>query len=137
MLNVITLVGRLVSDPELRKTQSGTAVGSFRIACDDRKGPNGEKQTLFMDCTVFANQADFLVKYFRKGSLIGTYGKLASRKYTDKNGIVRDAYSVLCDRIEFVEAKQEQPQPQPQQPQQETKPIFESNFQPDDGDLPW
>ena len=71
MLNVITLVGRLTRDPELRRTNSGTSVGAFTVACDDgRKGPNGEKQTLFMDCTVFGPQADTLMNFWRKGNLI-------------------------------------------------------------------
>jgi len=105
MLNVITLVGRLTRDPELRRTNSGTSVGAFTIACDDgRKGPNGEKQTLFMDCTVFGPQADTLMKFWRKGNLIGVYGRLVSRKYTNSQGVNATAYSVNCDRIEFVES---------------------------------
>jgi single-strand DNA-binding protein len=105
MLNVITLVGRLTRDPELRRTNSGTSVGAFTIAVDDgRKGPNGERQTLFMDCTIFGNQADTLTKFFRKGNLIGVYGRLVSRKYTNNQGVNVTAYSVNCDRIEFVES---------------------------------
>ena len=105
MLNVITLVGRLTRDPELRRTNSGTSVGAFTIACDDgRKGPNGEKQTLFMDCTVFGPQADTLMKFWRKGNLIGVYGRLVSRKYVNSQGANVTAYSVNCDRIEFVES---------------------------------
>lgn len=105
MLNVITLVGRLTRDPELRRTNSGTSVGAFTIAVDDgRKGPNGEKQTLFMDCTIFGNQADTLTKFFRKGNLIGVYGRLVSRKYVNSQGANVTAYSVNCDRIEFVES---------------------------------
>lgn len=104
MLNVITLVGRLTRDPELRRTASGTSVGAFTIACDDgRKGPNGERQTLFMDCTVFGPQADTLMKFWRKGNLIATYGRLVSRKYTNSQGVNVTAYSINCDRIEFVE----------------------------------
>ncbi len=105
MLNVITLVGRLTRDPELRRTNSGTSVGAFTIAVDDgRKGPNGEKQTLFMDCTVFGPQADTLVKFFHKGNLIGVYGRLVSRKYVNNQGANVTAYSVNADRIEFVES---------------------------------
>lgn len=109
MLNVITLVGRLTRDPELRRTNSGTSVGAFTIACDDgRKGPNGEKQTLFMDCTVFGPQADTLMKFWRKGNLIGVYGRLVSRKYVNSQGANVTAYSVNCDRIEFVESAAKQ-----------------------------
>ncbi|MBO5527817.1 MAG: single-stranded DNA-binding protein [Bacilli bacterium] len=105
MLNVITLVGRLTRDPELRRTNSGTSVGAFTIAVDDsRKGPNGEKQTLFMDCTVFGAQADTLTKFFRKGNLIAISGRLVSRKYTNSQGVNVTAYSVNVDRLEFVES---------------------------------
>ena len=109
MLNVITLVGRLTRDPELRRTNSGTSVGAFTVACDDgRKGPNGEKQTLFMDCTVFGPQADTLMKFWRKGNLIAVYGRLVSRKYTNAQGVNVTAYSINCDRIEFVESAAKQ-----------------------------
>ena len=109
MLNVITLVGRLTRDPELRRTNSGTSVGAFTIACDDgRKAPNGEKQTLFMDCTVFGPQADTLMKFWRKGNMIGVYGRLVSRKYVNSQGANVTAYSINCDRIEFVESAAKQ-----------------------------
>ena len=109
MLNVITLVGRLTRDPELRRTNSGTSVGAFTVACDDgRKGPNGEKQTLFMDCTVFGPQADTLMKFWRKGNLIAVYGRLVSRKYVNSQGANVTAYSINCDRIEFVESAAKQ-----------------------------
>ena len=105
MLNVITLVGRLTRDPELRRTNSGTSVGAFTVACDDgRKGPNGEKQTLFKDCTIFGNQSDTLVKFFHKGNLIGLYGRLTSRKYVNSQGVSVTAYQIIADRIEFVES---------------------------------
>ena len=105
MLNVITLVGRLTRDPELRRTNSGTSVGAFTVACDDgRKGPNGERQTLFMDCTIFGNQSDTLVKFFHKGNLIGVYGRLTSRKYVNGQGVSVTAYQIIADRIEFVES---------------------------------
>lgn len=107
MLNVITMVGRLTRDPELRKTNSGTQVGGFTIACDDgRKGPNGEKQTIFMDCNIFGNQSDTLVKFFRKGNLIGVSGRLTSRKYVNKEGVNVTAYSIICDHIEFIESSE-------------------------------
>ena len=105
MLNVITLVGRLTRDPELRRTNAGTSVGAFTIACDDgRKGPNGEKQTLFMDCTLFGGQADTLAKFFHKGNLIGVYGRLTSRKYVNNQGQNVTKYEIIADRIEFVES---------------------------------
>ena len=145
MLNVITLVGRLTRDPELRKTNSGTQGGFFTIACDDgRKNANGEKEVLFMDCAIFGAQADVLAKYFQKGSLIGVYGRLTSRKYTNKQGAVVTAYNVVCDRIEFVESKKDgeaQQQPENASKPQEASPIVEKgNIDPsleDDDSLPF
>ncbi|MCR5349334.1 MAG: single-stranded DNA-binding protein [Bacilli bacterium] len=105
MLNVITLVGCLTRDPESRTTNNGTAVGAFRIACDDgRKDPatGKDKAPLYMDCTVFGPQAKFLIDYFHKGSYIGLYGRLTSREYTNSQGFKVTAYSIICDRLEFV-----------------------------------
>lgn len=106
MLNVITLVGRLTREPDLRRNPTtGNSIGAFTIAVDDgRKGPNGERQTLFIDCSVFGPQADTLVKYFHKGNLIATYGRLVTRQYTNKQGQLVTAFQVNCDRIEFVES---------------------------------
>ena len=105
MLNVITIIGRLTRDPELRRTNAGTSVGAFAIACDDsRKGPNGERQTVFIDCTLFGKQADTLVKFFKKGSLIGVVGRLSQRKYVNRQGIEVRATEIIVDRIEFVDS---------------------------------
>ena len=105
MLNSISLVGRLTRDPEARRTNAGTPVGNFTIACDDgRKNANGEKQTLFMDCSLFGGQVDTLVKFFRKGNLIGLCGRLVSRKYTNSQGVNVTAYYINVDHIEFVES---------------------------------
>lgn len=105
MLNSISLVGRLTRDPEVRQTNSGTPVGNFTVAVDDgRKGPNGEKQTLFMDCSLFGGQVDTLAKFFHKGNLIALCGRLVCRKYTNSQGVNVTAYSVNCDHIEFVES---------------------------------
>ena len=104
MLNVITMVGRLTRDPELRRTNSGTSVGSFTLACDDgRKGPNGEKQTVFIDCALFGKQAETLMKFFHKGSLIGITGRLTQRKYTNRDNVQVTKTEIAVDRIEFVE----------------------------------
>ena len=108
MLNVITMVGRLVRDPELRRTNAGTAVGAFTIACDDsRKGPNGEKQTVFIDCTLFGKQAETLAKFFKKGSLIGLTGRLSQRKYLNRQNVEVKATEIVVDRIEFVDSAKE------------------------------
>lgn len=108
MLNVITMVGRLTRDPELRMTNSGTQVGAFTIACDDgRKGPNGERQTVFIDCTLFGKQAETLTKFFKKGNLIGLTGRLTQRKFTNRDNIQVTRTEINVDRIEFVESAKE------------------------------
>ena len=105
MLNVITMVGRLTRDPELRRTNSGTSVGGFTLACDDgRKGPNGEKSTVFIDCTLFGKQADTLVKFFRKGNLIGITGRLTQRKFVNRDNVQVTRTEINVDRIEFVDS---------------------------------
>ena len=109
MLNVITMVGRLTRDPELRRSANERSIGNFTIACDNGKSSDGQRQTIFMDCTVFGPQADTLVKYFRKGSLIGVYGRLVSRKYINRQNVEVVAYSINADRIEFVEPASKNP----------------------------
>ena len=105
MLNVITLVGRLTRDPELRKTNSGTSVSAFTLAVDNGKAANGDKATLFMDCNAFGNQADTVCKFVRKGHLLGVNGRLVSRKYTNKEGVNVTAFSVEVNRVELMEPK--------------------------------
>ena len=106
MLNCVVLVGRLTRDPELVKAASGTSIASFRIAVDDSyKGPNGEKTTLFMDCVIYGNKADNVVKYIRKGSLISVQGRLRQRSYTNKNNVQVTVVETVADNVEFLEPK--------------------------------
>lgn len=106
MLNVVAIMGRLVADPELRTTQSGNNVCSFRVACDRNYAPQGqERQADFIDVVAWRHQADFVCKYFRKGSLIAVVGSLQTRNYQDKNGNKRTAVEVLADNISFAGAK--------------------------------
>lgn len=107
MLNRIIMVGRLTRDPELRRTASGLSVASFTIACDDsRKGPNGEKQTVFMNCSSFGQQADFVSKYARKGNLVAISGRLTQRKYVRKaDNVQMTATDIVCDDFQLLEPK--------------------------------
>lgn len=106
MLNVITMVGRLTRDPELRKTTSGTAVAGFTLACDDsRKGPNGEKQTVFIPVSVFGAQSDIVVKFCKKGYLLGISGRLTQRKYTNKQNVEIVSTEIIANTIELMESK--------------------------------
>ena len=106
MLNVVAIMGRLVADPELRTTPQGTNVCSFRIACDRNFARQGEqRQADFIDIVAWRQQAEFVSKYFQKGSLIAIEGSLQSRQYQDKNGNNRTAIEVNCDEVSFGETK--------------------------------
>jgi single-strand DNA-binding protein len=107
MVNSVVLVGRLTRDPELRKTQSGTSVTSFTIACDDsRKGPDGEKVTIFMNVSAFGNSADVIVKYAHKGSLVGVIGRLTQHKYVRKaDNVEVTSTDIAASQVEFMEPK--------------------------------
>ena len=99
MLNKGILMGRLTRDPELRHTQSGTAVCSFTLAIDrDRKDANGEKQTDFIDCVAWGKQAEFVSQWFSKG-------RIQSRKWQDQNGNNRTAIELNCEEVSFGETK--------------------------------
>ena len=106
MLNVVAIMGRLVADPELRTTTQGTNVCSFRIACDRNFARQGEqRQADFIDIVAWRQQAEFVSKYFQKGSLIAIEGSLQSRQYQDKNGNNRTAVEVVANNINFAGPK--------------------------------
>ena len=106
MLNVVAIMGRLVADPELRTTPQGTNVCSFRIACDRNFVRQGEqRQADFIDIVAWRSQAEFVSKYFQKGSLIAIEGSLQTRQYQDKNGNNRTAVEVVANNISFAGPK--------------------------------
>ena len=109
MLNHITIMGRLVRDPELRSTQSGTSVASFTVACDRDFGgrDGGDKQTDFIDCVAWRQTGEFVSKYFRKGSMIVVSGRLQSRKWQDREGNNRTNWEVVADNVYFGESRRD------------------------------
>lgn len=108
MLNRIVLMGRLTRDPELRRTQSGTAVTSFSIACDrDFKSQGGEKETDFIDIVAWRGTAEFVSKYFTKGRMAIVEGRLQIRDWTDNNGSKRRSAEVIADNIYFGDSKRD------------------------------
>lgn len=108
MLNHIVIQGRLTRDPELRRTQSGDPVTSFTLAVErDFKGADGQKQSDFIDCVAWRNQADFVNKYFTKGAMAIAEGRLQSRKWQDNNGNNRVSWEVQVDRVHFAGSKSE------------------------------
>lgn len=105
-MNKIVLAGRMVRDPELRTTNTGTEVCSFTIAVDRRfKDQTGERQADFINCTAWQKTGVFVDKYFKKGDGITLEGRLESRKYVDKDGQNRTAWDVICDNVEFALGK--------------------------------
>ena len=102
-LNKVILAGRLTADPELKTTPSGLSVTSFTVAVDRRFGK--EKQTDFISCVAWRQTAEFITKYFVKGSAICIVGSIQTRKYADKKGDNRIAVEVLADEATFVESK--------------------------------
>lgn len=108
MLNHITIMGRFTRDPELRHTQSGTAVTSFTLAVDrDFKSHSGERETDFVNCTAWKSVAEFTARYFSRGRMAIVEGRLQSRKYTDKDGNNRTAYEVVASSVYFGDSKKE------------------------------
>ena len=107
MLNHITIMGRLTRDPELRYTQSQTPVASFTLAVDRDFGgrDGGERQTDFIDCVAWRSTAEFVSKYFQKGSMAVVSGRLQLRDWTDKDGNKRRNAEVVVDNIYFGESK--------------------------------
>lgn len=106
MLNVVALMGRLVYEPELKTTPSGINVCSFRIACDRSFARQGEeRKSDFIDVTAWRQTAEFVCKYFQKGSMIAIEGSLQTRQYQDKNGNNRTATEVLASQVSFCGGK--------------------------------
>lgn len=106
MLNVVAIMGRLVADPQLRQTTTGKNVASFRIACDrGRRDANGQNQADFFDVVAWERLAEFVCRYFQKGSLIAVDGRLQSRQYQDKNGNNRQAVEIVAQNINFTGPK--------------------------------
>lgn len=109
MLNVIVLMGRLVADPELRHTPNDIPVCSFRVAVDRNfvaKGSN-ERQADFIDIVAWRQSAEFVSRYFTKGSMIAVQGSLQTRSYEDKQGNRRTAFEVVADHVSFCGSKRE------------------------------
>ena len=108
MLNHITIMGRLVRDPELRRTGSGTAVASFTVAVDrDFAAQGQQKETDFIDCVAWRQTGEFVSKYFVKGNMIVVSGRLQIRSWNDKDGNKRRTAEVVADNCYFGSSKKD------------------------------
>ena len=126
MVNRMILQGRLCSDPELRRTNSGTAVCSFRVAWSEKIKDRETK--LFLPCVAWQGTGEMICNHFAKGQEIIVEGKLSSREYEDKTGNKRTVVELTADRVHFCGSKDSAPQ----QPTQTFTEISE-----DDGDFPF
>lgn len=146
MLNVVAIIGRLAASPELKTTNSGKSVCSFRIANDSGyKDASGQSQTNWLDVTAWGKTAEFICKYFPKGALIAIDGRLQSRSYQDKNGQNRTAVEIVAQNVSFCGSK-ESTSPAPQNAAQrpaahsqraQGEPDADYALIEDDGDLPF
>ncbi|MBR5826145.1 MAG: single-stranded DNA-binding protein [Clostridia bacterium] len=108
MLNCVTLMGRLVADPELRTTGTGKSVCTFRIAVDRSFAKAGEqRQADFITIVAWENTANFVCRYFAKGSMIAIQGSIQTRQYEDNTGAKRTAFEVLAREVSFCGSKSE------------------------------
>lgn len=131
MLNKVIVMGRLVRNPELRRTNSGTAVASFTIACNrDFKSDGGERESDFIECVAWRNTAEFVSKYFTKGRMSVVSGRLQTRNWTDKEGNKRKATEIVAESVYFGDSKREELQ---------SYAVPQESFAelPDDGEIPF
>lgn len=110
MLNRILIAGRMGKDPELRRTQTGTAVASFPIACDRdfKDKQTGEKATDWVDIVVWRSTAEYVTRYGAKGRTVVVDGRLQMRDWTDKEGNKRRTAEVVAESIYFADGRREE-----------------------------
>ncbi len=131
MLNKCFLLGRMTKDPEIRRTNGGTAVTSFTLAVDRDFKTNGEKETDFIEVVAWRNTAEFVSKYFSKGRMAIVEGRLQIRDWTDKNGNKRRTAEVVANNVYFGDSKRENKE-EPEYKQDDLAEISE-----EDGELPF
>ena len=108
MFNLVVLTGRLTADPELRYTSGNIPVTSFSIAVNRRYKAGEQSEADFINIVAWRQTAEFVTKYFQKGSLIGIEGSIQTRRYVDKDtGKNRTAFEVIANNVQFVESKRD------------------------------
>ena len=141
MLNCAVLMGRIVADPELKTTNTGLSVTSFRIAVDRSFVKQGEqKQADFIDIVAWRQTAEFVARYFKKGSMIAVQGSIQTRSYEDKQGNKRTAVEVVADNVSFCGSKAESGTQNDFPPEANVKPSGKLDFEAiddDDDSLPF
>lgn len=104
-INKVILGGRLTADPELKQTPSGVSVCSFSLAVNRKTGKDQEQKTDFIDCQAWRQTAEFICRYFRKGSSLCIVGNIQKRSWKDQQGNNRYATEIVVDEAMFVDSK--------------------------------
>ena len=108
MINSVIIMGRLTYDPELRTTPNGISVVHFQVACDRNFSRSGEERKAdFIDVTAWRQTAEFVSRYFRKGSMIAVEGSIQTDNFTDKDGNKRKSVQVVANNVSFCGSKAE------------------------------
>lgn len=108
MINMVALMGRLTYEPELRTTPNGTSIIRFQVACDRNYQKDSQnRQADFIDCVAWRQTAEFISRYFHKGSMIAVEGTIQTSNYTDKDGNKRKQIEVLANNVSFCGGKAE------------------------------
>ena len=123
MLNKAILMGRLVADPELRRTPNGNSVTSFALAVNRSYTRSGDQpQTDLLDIVAWGKTAEFVSRYFTKGQLVAVAGRIQTRLWEDKQGQKRKSVEVIAEEVHFAEPKRDS-QPRSEQPQSGFDPM--------------
>ena len=137
MVNRVVLVGRLVKDPELRKTNSDISVATFTIAVDNAvKEQDGTRGSLFLDCRVYRDQADNMAKYTRKGSKVAVDGSLNQRNFVRQDGSKGKVIEVYVDSVTFLDPNPNKDSNSVEEPKFDDIPAPSSSNNLDSIDLP-
>lgn len=108
MINSVVIMGRLTYEPELRSTQSGVSVVRITIACErSYQKSNDERKADFIDVTAWRQTAEFISRYFHKGSMIAVQGSIQTDTYTDRDGNKRKSFQIVANNVSFCGSKAE------------------------------
>lgn len=133
MINNVVLVGRMVRDPELRRTNSGEAVTSFTLVVNRPYESADGQQADYPNCVIWGKGAENVDKYCSKGSLVGVEGRLRTRSYDNAQGNRIYVTEVICQRVQFLDTKKKDETPPQQQVSQDK--FYDTNFVLEDDDI--
>ncbi len=138
-INRVILIGRMVKDPELRYTQSGSSVANFSIANTRTYSVSGEKKeyTSFFNCIAWGKLGEAIAQYCKKGQRLGIEGRLQQRSWDDQNGQKRSSVEVVVENFQFLSPKQGQESSHAEIPQQQAESSFEQENPFSDEEIPF